>query len=1461
MPTLESLIQQLKLSQDPLYQSLNPENAETWARELESLYTDPTNQLVLQNLGIDYNQLLDAPLSAQGISDQRESFKLAQQASDQQHFGLLGDWAAAQMGGVSRGAASVVDQFGLMDMDPIQPSPDEMSIAGVSIPQMGGSILANLALFAPAAGTVGAGLAAAGVGPGLTSIGSFATAGGGLELLRQTGRNIAKGEPMSVANLLAETAIAGAGGVPLSRPMAAMATAGVAGAAGMLGADVDAKRVGAEALFALIFGNPRIADVGLQGVKGEDPVLPAKPDPLKMDPEKLTELDNALGVVGKTARGSQYVNWNQLSRLMMMAEQVDDPTARSIARGRFEATKEVTETHNPAQLTSIMRDETEGPIVQIIAADALAQHTGQTRPVDAPAQPTTFVKKKVKTIWDESDESFVSLFDPTNEEGLRQQLDQARRIQQQVGETRLDPLGDPNQYALTPESQWFSDKIAEITTKVGQQFEHPQKVNERAIQKAATAEHAAEGRPYAQVGDDYMLRLDELDNEIRTLEASGASQPDIRAAKNRQAVMTNELARALAGNHQVETEQIAQGIFELMLKAANSKAEAANMLEGMPSSLRLGEWADWGGRMADKRIKQLMKPHEQRHFQRQLKRNLANMAAYGAEVQDPFRSTVNAIVSAIETSAVSKGKLRQMGGVSGLLEPISEAIPNTFYKNYIQGLTKPQRKNLVKEVNSLLFEPAQLTRTGVSLNRLRKEAFRHGMNIADDMTLSVGHFSTKFNKLSDIAKYIQDIRSGNIVDPIALQSEASVRGATVKHVGENEHVIIDHHEGTVEVASSPQEAAQIIREKPVLSDDAPDLTPGSPVTMSGVVPRQGWNGEDVRLDHIDTLLNTEGTPAKAATIPIIRDTRNARSLSQDIESMTKGHIPAYTQYFLPYQQATEARTVWERPFSSDLQSMRRKVRRSKTGAVQEALASPAMLDDVAAYHKLNSKEKQVVKALQKWYSELLDIDSVKLAKVVQDFRRNAGDPNRAQSAFMLPAELEFARQGIMEGRVRLDNDNFMAVASDLLREKGNWLHLRGLEDQSKKVLNQMHKWSRGRPERSTLYETMMYVKDAAVGNHHSQSKWLAEFLNNSSFGFVPMMKKAGFMNDVKPGDVDRFFNAMSTYFGGTAMSARPALVIRNAFQTLLGGAKVGYGNTMRGVVRASKEGAEKRALEAGAIGQDLTGVFLMEEMKGASEGMLRRMHRAGLTWYRKIDRRNRLNSFYSGVEAIEREAPRFMTGKGSWEDFLVRTGLAGDSDFIQKQVLRRLRNEGIDKAADFYGKFLTEETQFLYNKMAAPRIFASTYGRIVGQFGIWPLQYWEYVSRNMGFGAQGHGVANGARNMYRMQFATRLLGQLAVINGMGIALGINTSTFNFGTPFDYEGGPFVQMARDAIGSFTGSSYEKEAARANLQRALLNFSVPFRSALYDWYEASQESDPYMALMLALGFNPRERRRSK
>lgn len=594
-----------------------------------------------------------------------------------------------------------------------------------------------------------------------------------------------------------------------------------------------------------------------------------------------------------------------------------------------------------------------------------------------------------------------------------------------------------------------------------------------------------------------------------------------------------------------------------------------------------------------------------------------------------------------------------------------------------------------------------------------------------------------------------------------------------------------------------------------------------------------------------------------------------RNLMKAIESEIK-HLPGYTKVFKPVYEAAVLASEWRQVQSAKLTQIAKNMDTGDTENVLAAIIDPA----AGAWHKLTPAQFKSGKQLQQLWSDMLQKTAGLSPEdahrfITKDFaalRQAGGDINRfggIRNSY--PKSFHPMLEQIIDGGLNVNNSNAYGVTWDLIHmgERLRWLNpARDI------AFKEVSSWQ---GLKNVSQDDIIFAQAQAKGflkhvidQQPAQQTYFAKTIEST---FNKMNAALGRDKvDISNDTINRWAANMSSWYGGMAMSYRPALAIRNMTQVLLPMAKVGYARGVRALKKVYGKDREKEITRVlNILGIPEAGESAVYLGEGA-EGQLgrkffrdiKRLQNAGMKPFRWADRvNNRVTTFLMGEAAIVEEAPALLSGKRSWEEFMFRTGLKGSSKVDQDRIhalLMGVERPNITQAAREFGKELVADTQFIYNSVNAPMAFRGTAGRMFGQFGTWPLSFAEFMHQNVA------GAGDAA-------WTQKFLGNYAIgkgaLTGVGLATGVDTSSWNFANPLTFQGGPWFQTMRDlTVLGTSQNEFERRQARGLVNRMFGVTGTPYTtvfnplgSVTADMMQALAAESPTEAALLGMGFNTR------
>lgn len=343
-----------------------------------------------------------------------------------------------------------------------------------------------------------------------------------------------------------------------------------------------------------------------------------------------------------------------------------------------------------------------------------------------------------------------------------------------------------------------------------------------------------------------------------------------------------------------------------------------------------------------------------------------------------------------------------------------------------------------------------------------------------------------------------------------------------------------------------------------------------------------------------------------------------------------------------------------------------------------------------------------------------------------------------------------------------------------------------------------------------------------------------------SSAIVDTMRRLGV--EVNPRIAEKIVNTFTGLAYKAAIPFRPAIIARNWMQTLqMTPGRVGVRWYWDGVQKALDKGNYQYALKAGAIDPNIIPLHLADTVLGTSgdraflgdvgnkisqlkfrTGLDRAgqvyndIFDVGLDWYRKPDDVGRAIAFWGQRDRALDAIGKWRRGEiKSFNKMMEEAKALTYHEPVQEEFVRILRSQGDEAAADFLGVELSKDTHFRYGHANHPIGWNGPMGRLFGQFGTYPVQYFDYLVKGLSRGT--------AKD--RAEFIMTHAAVNGSIVGGGAAAGLNLMSWATMPALTYTGGPYADMALNLAMWASGSEMEKSLALYNMETAFPTFTNP------------------------------------
>ena len=755
---------------------------------------------------------------------------------------------------------------------------------------------------------------------------------------------------------------------------------------------------------------------------------------------------------------------------------------------------------------------------------------------------------------------------------------------------------------------------------------------------------------------------------------------------------------------------------------------------------------------------------------------------------------------------------------------------------------------------------------------LQAKANEYGLKLTRNKRtyeLKIAGKTQRYNNIREAEKALVKLEAGRADTPMLLEAAAAKHGIGVEFTGA-EYKTHDFISGEHKFHKTFDEARDHVAGKPPIAGKYGEIGPPTGKSVPGIGHPGPASGHMAPPVPNDLMRVGAG---------FMDSMKTSKTLLDKITEATGWNVNG--KVFRGLTDANRSRIAWSLPLGRKLKKSLKGIPRDQH---QNLMDVAVALDrgKEAKLRRLNPLEEKAIPKLDDWFMEVLEIDKKGLKSfydTVRLARKYDGNIELGTPGNRIPAWAAEYLNDLQAGDLALHDKNVMSVATQILYAKGFKKYMSEPVKVARQMRNKMHGESlklgstvRGKNLAASLDTIDTFIDGMSNGVHHSAES-VAQTLNQIQQFF----KQRGLLKGSEmwsKRDVQRLSMEMTSWFSGSAMTFRAALAVRNVFQWMLGIPKVGYGNAWEALKRAMSPEGRAEFMKTNIV-TDPGAFGMLDGFRDIGQGMnpstnpvvgamqrLREIQSAGMFMYRWADTANRAIAYHQGKIAIEKYAPMLLDKKLSMNEFLLRTGLMGDSSPTRHAIIKEFidmpgqgQKAGIARAADLYGKEMVEQSQFVYSGANAPKYSQHMIGRFFGQFGLWPTAYAEYMWKNLGF---AHALKSGAQGQYHRGFITKYASQLALLAYLGEQTGVQMNTFNRANPFTFEGGPIGQIMSDTwtLGLQSGNEYDRKRAKRNLYRSFQQLLQPFGGITRDQFEAMDERQMYEKVMKAAGFNMME-----
>lgn len=476
----------------------------------------------------------------------------------------------------------------------------------------------------------------------------------------------------------------------------------------------------------------------------------------------------------------------------------------------------------------------------------------------------------------------------------------------------------------------------------------------------------------------------------------------------------------------------------------------------------------------------------------------------------------------------------------------------------------------------------------------------------------------------------------------------------------------------------------------------------------------------------------------------------------------------------------------------------------------------------------------------------------------------------------LPEGIEVLSRRVLSGHINPHEFNpavtaFKHVRNMMLRER------HGVVDPTTGV--RPPSFDEAMREATTVATGIARGKDERVGKILINYLHELEGLPTESFkSLTAMIRTVGRFTNTPIDDrfAERLVNTLNFMSYSASIPFRFALIARNYFQTTLAIPIVGAESWLHGLKVATSfdgkaflprihEEAMERAVKANALKVNVIPLHGgTEAIGGISEGVFGQMRSEfakigynvnelfdlGFTAYRSGDDWGRVVAFEAGRHRVNKALSvyqRSSKGNEALEALKRQAKVKTFDEVVEAEFETLIRADRFADAENLIGARLADKVHFLYGDANHPSGWGGVGGKLLGQFGTFPVQYLNHVVESMSRGT----IAD------RLGFiGTHSAINLGIIMAGDKLFDADLESWAFAPSLQYTGGPYAELMLSAVGAWGGSEAERSLAVRNIQMMLPwwnrpSIFVPGSYFLADIARATAEDNVVQGIARATG----------
>lgn len=464
-------------------------------------------------------------------------------------------------------------------------------------------------------------------------------------------------------------------------------------------------------------------------------------------------------------------------------------------------------------------------------------------------------------------------------------------------------------------------------------------------------------------------------------------------------------------------------------------------------------------------------------------------------------------------------------------------------------------------------------------------------------------------------------------------------------------------------------------------------------------------------------------------------------------------------------------------------------------------------EQFAAEYGMTKRELEVAHDLDRFFEETFAASGLEAKRMLGGYwphlRQWTGQGLVPDDSYLPPEVLDWISLRFRSGELDVYDMNPLGVA---------FRHARGL-------LMKQH----FDPIMPTVREGLMELRSRDSRLFNIFSEYVDEIIGkpHASFGraqrAIETSMEVLFGRKPPPDLVRNTISTLTALSAAATIPFRPALIVRNYAESLLKVApRTGLKYYMKGLQYVTSKSTMGEAFKMAKNAQAITtGPQRLRSFHGVSEAFgpeagrfnykLERLVEKGFDWYQSADDWGRAIAFHAQRFRLMDAYDAYRKNQISFDQMLERGKVLMYDPLDIGTAERFLRAGDVQKASDHLGRALSRETMNRYGHGNHPAGWNSIAGRLLGQFGTWPVQYKDYLLQ---------GITRGTIKD-RAEFAMIHSAVSGAFIAGGAAAGLNLMSWIGFPSLNYTGGPFAGMAIDLVKSVSGSDLEKSLAHRNL----------------------------------------------